>query len=95
MSEWDSLPWWRRFKEASVTERVYVIVLVVFFVLFFAGAFFFDNAVLAFLVPVLLVIAVILEQPHSNAEGLTWNRNTRPARPRRWLTKLTGSTARP
>jgi hypothetical protein len=88
MSEWDSLPWWRRFKEASVTERVY-------FVLFFAGAFFFDHAVLAFLVPVLLVIAVILEQPHSNAEGLTWNRNTRPARPRRWLTKLTGSTARP
>jgi len=53
--------WWRRFKEANATERAYVIVLAVFFVLFIAGAFFFDHAVLAFLVPVLLVIAVILE----------------------------------
>jgi TRAP-type C4-dicarboxylate transport system permease large subunit len=62
MSEWDSLPWWRRFKEANATERAYVIVLVVFFALFVAGAFFFDHPVLGVLVPVLLVIAVVLEQ---------------------------------
>jgi len=59
MSEWD---WWRRFKEANATERAYVIVLAVFFALFVVGAFFFDHAVVAVLVPVLLVIAVVLEQ---------------------------------
>jgi hypothetical protein len=57
MSEWD---WWRRFKEANATERAYVIVLAVFFALFVVGAFFFDHV--AVLVPVLLVIAVVLEQ---------------------------------
>ena len=35
--------------------------LVVFFALFVVGAFFFDHAVVAVLVPVLLVIAVALE----------------------------------
>ena len=50
MSEWD---WWRRFKEANATERAYVIVLAVFFALFVVGAFFFDHAVVAVLVPVL------------------------------------------
>jgi hypothetical protein len=62
MSEWGSLPWWRSFKEANTTERAYVIVLVGFFALFVAGAFFFDHPVLGVLVPVLLVIAVVLER---------------------------------